>query len=600
MAFNFGDIFLNWNNNVAPDALIQHFDPAGTHIADLPLTATELPTATSIQIGGVTVGLNGHLYCLLDIDDNECYVGEFDADGVWVGLLGDNLADTFPPAMGGTTFVSLSPLFTALNGDLIGMVARGFIGANYFRMATDGSMVSTSAVLSGEIDTAHCYLPGSDDDVYGLDSDWNGVLLTQDTSALTETTVTTLSEALGDWDNLFDAAYSRFVLWKINGSGPYVVDVDVYDRSFAHVDTHSGGSFDDATYDVFWGRVSPCGDAVWFIARDNTTSPATAHLYRIDLSTGAVTSVTAPTPSSTDHLVVRLTICKDPRGQSTAAITDVGPTLWVEADSVTGVASGDEMAYWPESGPIAIDGADDLTSALFNPPLWIEDGVCGKPLVRFRGSGPDGLLTPDDGRRGQNLDGSIPPNLELHPAGEFTVLVVGRLADFGSSSPPTEVVFSAWASNNAFLEFWRKSDGSGVVHAHFITDSSGNEVELEVPYTEGDWVYIEMWGEGGYASGSYPRPDQPGTLHLRVNGGTEVTAPWAGFRFAENEGGGWSSAPNGDEIAEILGQFIFPRALTESERDAFFEGYLPCKYPCIFSGGEGGGAGLFSWVFACC
>lgn len=288
--------------------------------------------------------------------------------------------------------------------------------------------------------------------------------------------------------------------------------------------------------------------------------------------------------------------CCDPE-----PITSVGPTLWVEADSVTGLSSGDELHVWPESGAIAIDGTDDLTDYLGDPPLWSTDGPCGMPVVQFRGNTLDQLGTPDDGRRGENLVNTIPANLELHPAGEFTVIAVGRVSDFGTTAPPEVIRFALWFAFSNQLQLRRHADGSTVVYLDIITDSSGAGVNLEVPYMEGDWVCVELWGEGGYPSGTYPRPDQPGTIHLRVNGGSEVSAPWAGFRFAENEGMGWAEVGTGTsgELAEMWGQWIFPRALTEAERDAFRTEYLACRLPCLDFGG-GAGPGLFSWVFACC
>lgn len=280
-------------------------------------------------------------------------------------------------------------------------------------------------------------------------------------------------------------------------------------------------------------------------------------------------------------------VCCDPD-----PITSVGPTLWVEADSVTGLSSGDLVSPWPESGAIAIDGADDLGAGLpfvFPGAIWATDGPCSSPAMRFEGAEGHGFSTED--REGESNPHSVADNFELYPPNAFTVMAVARVVTFGSATEGT--AFWPWFDANSRIELRMGAAATPEVRFFSTQDISGNPITLTHAYTEGDWVCLELWGEGGYATGG-PQVDQPGTIHLRVNGGTEVTAPWGGHF----QGGQNGCGAVGAQLSEQLALFVFPRALTEGERDALRTGYFACRYPCLDFGGGGEGPPTYVPSFA--
>jgi hypothetical protein len=161
------------------------------------------------------------------------------------------------------------------------------------------------------------------------------------------------------------------------------------------------------------------------------------------------------------------------------------------------------------------------------------------------------------------------------------------------------VGFQFWHDADDALELHRPAGGSPEIRLAGV-DSSTNALLLSQAHPEGDWAFVCLRGQGGYPEGSgFPSPDQPGTIRLRVNG-TEQTANWAGHLAGGLTGCQWLSGASATAQAEMLALLVFPRYLTDEEVDALRTEYFACRYPCIFEGGGGGGAGLFSWVFACC
>jgi hypothetical protein len=66
-----------------------------------------------------------------------------------------------------------------------------------------------------------------------------------------------------------------------------------------------------------------------------------------------------------------------------------GLVLWLKADAVAGVKSGDPLAVWPDSSGGKRDAGQPEAA---KQPTWVADGLHGKPVVRFAGAGP--LYTP--------------------------------------------------------------------------------------------------------------------------------------------------------------------------------------------------------------
>lgn len=255
----------------------------------------------------------------------------------------------------------------------------------------------------------------------------------------------------------------------------------------------------------------------------------------------------------------------------TSPIADLGPTLWVEADSVTGVASGDHFSSWPEAGPISIDG---VPSTMEGDAIWSADGPCGMPVVQFDQT--TGLWFPGNREHEHNSvffpgGDAVDPEFELSPPSQFTVLTLARIANSGGDP---DAAFVPWQPGS--LDLFLYPDRVEVIGV----DSNVRAIDLSVAHAEGDWALIELWGEGGRDNGGLEPDLEPGgTLSLRVNGGPVQSMAWAGIQIGGSDlcqGYGTS----GDALAEILALLIFPRALTEAERSAI-RLYFTCRYPCI-------------------
>jgi hypothetical protein len=346
-----------------------------------------------------------------------------------------------------------------------------------------------------------------------------------------------------------------------------------------------------ATYDHPFGTSFPftslidldAGDAHFWLSNTDAATADGEQLARIPMDGGPATLYTLTPSDGADGSVFAIHVVGVADFCDPETITSVGPTLWVEADAVTGLNSGDGMASWPEAGAIAIDGADDLTAANFFPsfpvgPIWSTDGPCGMPVVQFDSATGPGIQTATAGRRQESLTGDEPANYTLSPADEFTIIAVGRVTEWDASGFDA---FDLWAEFGNSLQIAREDENTDPVVRFIGSDSTGLEIALEVPYTTGEWVFASIRARGGYATGSafFPVLDRPGTIELSVNG-TKVEMPWAGIASGGPVWCDWNAAA-GDAFAEMLALMMFPRYVTNAELSALRSDYFACRYPCV-------------------
>ena len=247
--------------------------------------------------------------------------------------------------------------------------------------------------------------------------------------------------------------------------------------------------------------------------------------------------------------ITRLTLIAATLSFCAAATAQAPPNqgllLWLKADAITGVASGAPVASWPDSsGHHRAAAQADAASR----PVWVADGLAGKPAVRFAGK--------------QWLD--TPPDLTLPHTHSFFVVARAQAGD----------------ENGVFLWF-EKGDlagpacGVGRFGAAFRLRNYPGIQDRATSATPA--VFSVVAGETGVA-GYVDGVDDQFNLKNDWTGAFAGGATQGGFRLGAH-GGGVPQYLTG-EISEAL---VYDRALSREERSAV-EQYLGQKWE-IATGG---------------
>ncbi len=230
------------------------------------------------------------------------------------------------------------------------------------------------------------------------------------------------------------------------------------------------------------------------------------------------------------------------------------PTLWLKADDITGVANGDPVSSWSDSG---VNGHIAAQTDSSKQPILVSSGIKGLPAVRF-----------DDG------DGTD-DSLRITGDADFdtnTVTVLAVLQDTSGSDNSAKVIVrpyygGAWSSPyNSYALATNNQLFSKV------TSGSVESVDLTVPKDVP--IMLSARYDGTTIDGYIGRSNifkytvsTPGNIDY--SGAANVDLAIAANAFYQDQGGNFSG-----DIAEIL---LYGSALSDADIRVI-QNYLAAKY----------------------